>query len=425
MSSAYAFQKTVVCSGRLSGIGLHTGKPCSFSVRPAKPDQGIKFFRNGKLVSDLKNEKPSTSSSESLRCSSVGRGENEILTVEHFLATLLGLGITNLEVEVEGPEMPGMDGSAVPFVHFFKELKLVEQTKRVDFYKIKEPIFCYDKLKSVCIYPADEFGVSYVLDYEHPFLRNQKVDFVLTPEIFEKEIAPARTFCTDKEAEQLRVHGFGLGATEENTLVIREDGAHSKRLRFPDECARHKVLDILGDFMLLGFPVMGRVAAIRGGHKLNQKLAQAIQAQKGDGGQVMNIEEIKKVLPHRYPFLLVDKIVEVSERRIVGIKNVTANEPFFQGHFPERPVMPGVLMVEALAQVGGVLMLSKKENHGKIAYLVAIKEARFRRVVVPGDQLRLEVDIVKFKARVGIVTGVAKVGNEVACEAEIMFSLAD
>lgn len=426
MSSAtYKQQRTIQKEGVLSGIGLHTGKKVQLTCKPALAYEGIRFYRAGKLISDLAQDATSFVSGDSLRCSSIGRGDDRLLTVEHLLAALRGLGITNIRIEVEGPEVPGMDGSALPFVSFFKALGLQDQQEATQFYRVREPIFCYDKAKSICILPADEFSVSYVLDYDHPHLKDQKVDFVLSPDVFEKEIAPSRTFCTEAEALEVPKHGLGLGASVDNTLIVKVDGSHLKQLRYPDECARHKVLDILGDFNLLGFPVLGRVVAIRSGHALNQQLVQAIKKQRDTMKMPMELEQIKKILPHRYPFLLVDRILEMSDRRIVGLKNVSGAEPFFQGHFPQRPVMPGVLMIEALAQVGGVLMLVNPENQGKMAYLASVKEARFRRIVVPGDQLRLEVDILKYKSRVGLIKAVAKVGDEVACEAEMMFSMAD
>ncbi len=424
-SSTYKLQRTIQKEGVLSGIGLHTGKNVQLTCKPAQVSEGIRFYRAGKLISDLAQDTTSFVSGGSLRCSSIGRGDDKILTVEHLLAALRGLGITNIRIDVEGPEVPGMDGSALPFVLFFKKLGLQDQSEATQFYRVREPIFCYDKGKSICILPADEFSVSYVLDYDHPHLKDQKVDFALTPDVFEKEIAPSRTFCTENEALEVPKHGLGLGANAENTLIVKTDGSHLKQLRYPDECARHKVLDILGDFNLLGFPVLGRVVAIRSGHSLNQQLVQAIKKQRDAMKMPMELEQIKKILPHRYPFLLVDRILEMSDRRIVGLKNVSGAEPFFQGHFPQRPVMPGVLMIEALAQVGGVLMLVNPENQGKMAYLASVKEARFRRLVVPGDQLRLEVDIVKYKSRVGLIKAIAKVGDEVACEAEMMFSMAD
>ena len=428
-------QKTIAKEGEISGIGLHTSQPCTLVLKPAPVDTGIRFLQHGQFVSQLSGDGDFELSNDLPRCSYIGDEKKRILTVEHILASLRGLGITNLVIDVLGSEIPGLDGSALPFVQRFKELGIVDQKKEISFYRIHEPIFCYDKNKAIAIYPAESFSVSYVLDYEHPHLRNQKVDFVLTPEIFEAQIAPARTFCTDQEAVELQKRGFGLGASHENTLVVTENGSHQDQLRFENEPARHKVLDILGDFNLLGFPVLGRVVAIRSGHVLNRQLVQAIKKQRESMNakkpnewvlsMPMGLEEIKKVLPHRYPFLLVDRILEMNENRIVAIKNVSACEPFFQGHFPQRPIMPGVLIVEAIAQTGGVLMLSKPEYKGKMAFLAAINKARFRRIVTPGDQLRLEVEALKYKARIGIIKGLAKVGEEVACEVEIMFSLAD
>ena len=435
-----ANQKTISREGRISGIGLHTGEPSTLVLKPAAIDSGLSFLRHGCFVSRLPGDNDFglaaiSQATNSLRCSTLGEGENRILTVEHLLAALHGLGISNLEIDVLGSEIPGLDGSALPFVHELKKLGIVDQGKALDFYRISEPIFCYDKTKAIAIYPAESFSISYVLDYEHPYLRDQKVDFELTPEAFEAQIAPARTFCTDREAGELQKRGFGLGASIENTVVVTENGSHRSQLRFENEPARHKVLDLLGDLHLLGFPILGRVVAIRSGHALNRQMVQAIKKQRESMSvkkqeepvltMPMDTEQIKKILPHRDPFLFVDRILEMTERSIVGIKQLTGKEAFFQGHFPQRPVMPGVLMVEALAQTGGVLMLSKPEHRGKIAYLAAVNEARFRRVVVPGDELRLEVEVIKYKSRVGLVKGVAKVGNEVACNVEIMFSLAD
>ena len=427
-------QKTIAREGSLEGIGLHSGEPSKVFFKPAGPDTGIRFSKKGTFIAALTRESDFVFPDTSVRCSYVGDGESRILTVEHLLAALQGMGISNLSVDVHGPEIPGLDGSALPFVRLFKELGVIEQDRPKDVYKVTEPIFCYDETRAICIYPADEFSVAYILDYEHPYLRNQKADFRLAPDIFEKEIAPARTFCTEKEAEELPKHGLGRGADRGNTVVVTQDGSHQKTMRFQDECARHKVLDILGDLNLLGFPVMGRVVGLRSGHSLNRKLVHEIKRQRGlmnikketkDAGLLMGPEKIKSVLPHRYPFLLVDRVLEMNEKSIVCVKNVSANEPFFQGHFPQKPVMPGVLIVEALAQAGGILMLAKSEFTGKIAYLVAINKARFRKMVIPGDQLRLEVEVLKFKSRVGIVKGVAFVEGQEVCDAEIMFSLGD
>ena len=421
-------QKTLGRAGSISGTGLHTGKSATITLKPALCGAGIRFFKNGKAISVF-SEEPATAS-ESLRRTSVGSRELEVQTVEHLLSAISGLGVSNVEIHADGPEMPGLDGSAAGYVKFLKELGIVEQEAASLPYRIQEPIFCQEKEKAIAVYPADEFRVSYVLDYDHPFLKNQEVDFKLTPEIFEKEVAPARTFCTEQEAEAVRKTGLGLGANFENTLVIGKDGPLHNRLRFQDECARHKALDIVGDLALLGFPIAGHVVGIRSGHSLNRKLVEQIKKQREtmtahSSKTTLNIEQIKEILPHRYPFLLVDRVLEMTGTTAVGLKNVTANEPFFQGHFPQRPVMPGVLMIEALAQLGGILMLSKSENRGKIAYLASVTNARFRRVVVPGDQLRLEIEIVRLKSKIGLMKGSAKVGSEEVCDVEIMFSLAE
>ena len=440
---AAKIQSTITREGSISGIGIHSGEKSAVFFRPAPVDTGIQFFRNGARIHSLKTGNPAAPIFEGQRRTSLKSNESQIETVEHVLAALTGLEISNIEIHVDGSEMPALDGSALPFVRLFNELKIAGQRAPREYYRVTEPIFCCDETMggAIAVYPADEFSVAYVLDYKHPFLGRQKVDFTLSPGLFESEIAPARTFCTQEETAELRRQGFGLGAGLENTLVIGARGVVGNQFRFADECARHKVLDILGDLALLGFPILGRVVGLRSGHALNRKLVEQLFAQRKNTQRgamdtknkkevdaqpyVMGFEEIKKVLPHRYPFLLVDRILELKDMSAVGIKNISGSEPFFQGHFPDKPVMPGVLMVEALAQVGGVLMLSKSENKGKLAYLASINDARFRKMVVPGDQLRLEIEVVKMKSKIGLVRGRATVKGEEVCSAEIMFSLGD
>ena len=430
--AGFAYQKTITREGVLSGTGIHTGEPCKVVFKSAPVNSGIQFFHEGEQLDYLSNAEEKDGNS--LRCTAIGTKNNQVKTVEHLLAALSGLEISNIRIEVDGPEIPGLDGSALPFVEHLKSLGIHTQAERKETYKITEPIFCYENSKAIAIYPADQLSIAYILDYPHPSLSNQKVDFIMSPDVFEKEIAPARTFCTEKEAQELK-KSFGRGASYENTLVIGETGVINNQLRFKDECARHKALDIVGDLSLLGFSVVGRVIGIRSGHALNGKLVEQIKKQretmknKKDSPASfelpMGVEEIKKILPHRYPFLLVDRIIEMGEKTAVGIKNVTINEPFFQGHFPGRPIMPGVLIVEAMAQVGGVLMLSKIENQGKLAYFLSIEKARFRKTVVPGDQLRLEIEVLKVKSKIGVVKGVAKVNGEEVCDTEFMFALVE
>ena len=272
-------QKTIFRQGKISGIGLHTGKESTVHFRPGQVDSGIRFYKRGVPIGDLAAEK-GLASTDMPRCSSIGDERNRLLTVEHLLASLRGLGITNIEMDVDGDEIPGLDGSCLPFVRCFKELGITEQNKPADVYRVSEPIFCYDKQKAISIMPADVFSVSYLLDYEHPYLRAQKADFVLRNGNFEKEIAPARTFCTEAEGRQLQALRLGLGANLENTLVVREDGSHVQTQRFENECARHKILDIFGDLNLLGFPVLGHVTAIRSGHALNRQMARQIKKQR-------------------------------------------------------------------------------------------------------------------------------------------------
>lgn len=429
------FQRTFAKSGSLEGIGLHTGELSKVFFKPASVDVGIQFIKNGKIVTDEFLEKEDTFvSNSSLRCTSIGNGDSQIQTIEHLLAALQGLGITNAVIEVKGSEIPALDGSSLPFVQFLKEIGIVDQASPRTSYKVTEPIFCYDdKFKGIAVYPADNFSISYVLDYDYPSLRDQKYEFVFSQEAFETDIAPARTFCTEEEALELQKRGLGRGASYETTLVMSKKGPIGNSLRFTDECVRHKILDLLGDLYLLGYPIQGHVVALRSGHFLNRKLVNQIKKQRGSMSTVkkeaepltvpFGIEEIKSILPHRYPFLLVDRVLEMGEARAVGIKNVTTNEPFFQGHFPQKSVMPGVLIIEAMAQLGGILLLSRSENRGKLAYLIGIDKARFRRVVVPGDQLKLEINVVRMRLKMGVVHCTATVEGEEACCAEIMFTV--
>ena len=437
-------QKTITNEVKLSGIGVHNGKTVNITFKPAKVNTGVNFIRidlpsKPSIPARLSNVVEMNEQNRQGRRTSIGINGIQLHTVEHIMASLAGLEIDNLIIEVDNEEMPGFDGSALKFVEALKRAVVIEQGSPKKYLRIKKPISIQGEKTTIVVLPNEEFRVSYVLNYNHPLLKSQYVSFQLSPSLFEKEIAPARTFCLESEAGELIKQGLGKGASYENTLVVGKKNVIKNKFRFEDECSRHKVLDIIGDIYLLGKSLKGHIIAIRSGHSMNFKLLQQLKnyeqrrigaAIEGEGlilsgGQnQLDINDIKKILPHRYPFLLVDRILEIEKgKRIIGLKNVTVGEPFFIGHFPQRPIMPGVLVVEALAQTAGVLMLSKKENIGKLAYFVSMNNVKFRRTVVPGDRLILEVEVIRIKSRTGRVRTRALVEGKVACEAELMFTL--
>ncbi|MFH1777072.1 MAG: bifunctional UDP-3-O-[3-hydroxymyristoyl] N-acetylglucosamine deacetylase/3-hydroxyacyl-ACP dehydratase [Candidatus Omnitrophota bacterium] len=420
------------------GIGLHTGKKVKVKFRPAPVGEGIVFIRV-----DLTN-KPQVPASIShvidetkrSRRTSVGINSVEVHTIEHLMAALCGSWIDNIYIEISGEELPGYDGSAWAFYQAIKEAGIKEQSASKKIFKIKEPIWMEEDDASIIILPGKEFQVSYTLNYEHQFLRSQYANIIFNNDVFEREIASSRTFCMENEIERLRAQGLGKGADYNNTIVVTKDGILGK-LRFPDEFVRHKISDLMGDLYLLGCMIEGHVIAIKSGHSLNIKLLHKIKAQldRYDRQAVnrrgsltaatssLDITSIQKILPHRYPFLLVDRILELEDRYAAGIKNVTINEQFFNGHFPAYPVMPGVLIIEAMAQVAGVLMLSRQENLGKLAYFMSMDKVKFRKRVVPGDQLLIKVTVGKVRSRVLQVEAKAFVDGRVVTEADLMFSL--
>ena len=435
-------QRTIRKPVRIEGIGLHTGKTVRVDFKPAPPDSGINFLRT-----DLAGSSPVHAAVPSIldagrrqRRTSVGNGVVEVHTIEHLMAGCFGCGIDNLLVEINGEEVPGMDGSAHPFLELFRRVGIQEQPAPRRSISVREPVWVEEGSSALAIFPADTFRVSYTLSYPVPTLTAQFFTAEMTPAAFEKEIASARTFCLAREVEALRKSGLGKGSTYENTVVVESTGrVVNNHLRYPDEFVRHKVLDLIGDLYLLGRPIQGHVLAVRSGHTLNirlvQRLRQLLERSKESGIQAQHVEPearsldihaIQRILPHRYPFLMVDRVTElVPDKRAVGIKNVTINEPFFRGHFPKRPVMPGVLMIEALAQLSGLLLLNKPEHLGKYAYFVAMDKVKFRRTVLPGDTLTLETEILRIRAKTGMMRTRASVEGKVAVEADLMFALLD
>ena len=424
-------QRTIQKEVSLSGTGLHTASKAKITFRPAQAGTGINFVRvdlADKPVVKTSIDNIFLSSSMSRR-TSLGKEGSEIQTIEHLMAAISGLGIDNLNIEIDNKEVPGMDGSSVKFAEALVNAGIVEQDAERQYFTLKEPIYVEEGGSSIVVLPCPDFKISYTLDYNHPMLKTEFLERVITPEVFTTDIAPARTFCLENEAGELQRQGFGQGANYDNTLVVGDKGVVKNKLRFNDEFVRHKMLDLMGDLYLAGSPIKAHVIAVKSGHSLNLKVAKKIAEQKNKytvEGSVLDVEAIKKILPHREPFLFVDRIIYLERgKKAVGIKNVTINDYFFKGHFPGRPVMPGVIMVEAMAQVGGVMMLSLDENKGKLAFFMTINNIKFRKTVVPGDQLVLEVVAGRMKSKTGQVTGKALVDGKVVCEAELMFAIVE
>ena len=425
-------QRTLRTAVEVSGIGLHSGETIQLRALPAPPDHGIEFLRT-----DLPDAEPIPARisyhSTMERRTRLQRGPAEIDTVEHLLAACQGLKLDNLTVEVSGPELPGLDGSARPYLDLFKQAGVVEQRGEARVFKLDEPVYVRHGAATLVALPTDKevLTLQYVASFDEPGVNGGTFQLDVDAVSFENEIASARTFCMASEVEALQAAGFGKGATRENTVVL---GDPDVQFRFPDEPVRHKLLDLLGDLALLGADLHAHIIATRSGHHTNAELVRRLtdlMQRRETGGIIrrdsgLDVGEILRMLPHRYPFLLVDRVIEIDGyKRAVAVKNVSINEPFFQGHFPGRPLMPGVLQLEAMAQLAGLLLLRKMEHTGKLAVLWAIDKVKLRGVVEPGDQLRLEVETLKMKGQTAQVRATGSVAGRLVCEAVLMFTMVD
>ena len=431
-------QTTLAKSASLSGSSLHTGEEVTLTLHPAPAGHGRKFRR-----ADLPDAPTIDAAIANVkmveRATTIGEGAVKVQTVEHVLSALAGLGVDNALIEMNANEPPIGDGSARPYIELIKKAGIAEQGVPRAVFEVTETIHLETKTGSLMtLVPDSAFRVS--CTHVGPDGRfTQFYSTEITPAIYEKEIAHARTFVFYEDVKPLMDKGLIKGGSLENAVVVHGDSVLSKEpVRYKEEFARHKILDIVGDLALFGRAIKGHVIAVKPGHGANAELTRALTklherrvamvppAVTPKGGEVMDITDVMRVLPHRYPFLLVDRVVSNDgEKRCVGVKNVSINEWYFQGHFPGHPVMPGVLQVEAMAQVGSILLLRNPEYAGRIGYFMSADGVKFRKPVVPGDALFIEVEVTVRKKMLLKCKGRCLVNGEVVSEAEIMFGVAD
>jgi UDP-3-O-[3-hydroxymyristoyl] N-acetylglucosamine deacetylase / 3-hydroxyacyl-[acyl-carrier-protein] dehydratase len=430
-------QQTLQKAVTIKGTALHTGNKVSLTLRPAPANTGYLFRRT-----DLPDEPTVSVHIDQVktteRATTLGEGSVKIHTVEHVLASLRGLGIDNAIVELDANEPPIGDGSGAIFVDAILEAGREEQDASVSFYELREPIFVEGKDGAfMAAWPSDTFEVT-CTNANHAGTFTQFLKWQEDPAAFAKDLGQARTFVFYEEVQPLMEKGLIKGGSLENAIVIKGDSIVSREpLRYPDEFVRHKIFDIIGDLTLFPKRLKAHIIAAKPSHGLNVQLAKAIWKQYRNylsqlmpvenipvGEGALDINGVMKILPHRYPFLMVDRILSFDgDTKAVGQKTVTINEPFFQGHFPGHPVMPGVLQVEAMAQVASILLLRQSENAGRLGYFMSIDKAKFRRPVMPGDVLMLEVELTRSGAKIGKARGQCVVNGQVVCEAEMMFAL--
>jgi len=421
-------QRTIARAITLEGVGVHSGETASITFRPAEVGTGVLFRRV-----DLEGSPEVPGTVEHVVATELGTtlavGDTRVLTVEHVMAALAGAEIDNVVVEMTGPEVPIRDGSFQDYVSALDDAGAVEQDQDAVVIELSEVLHIDgDGGSSYVATPSDEFRISATIDFEHPAIGRRFGSFVIDGPGFRSEIAAARTFGFKADADELHARGLALGASLDNAVVLDDDGVMNEGLRFDDEFLRHKVGDVVGDLALLGGRIHANIVAERPSHAGNVELARAIRTQiRRSGPLVADTARIMDFLPHRYPMLLVDRIVDfVSGESIVGIKNVTINEPFFQGHFPGHPIMPGVLILEAMAQCGGLLLMDQVEDpQSKVVYFMTMDNVKFRRPVTPGDTLVFELHVVQLKRKVCRMAGRGVVDGHVVAEAEFMARIMD
>ena len=439
MASTFEFQQTVGKIASLSGTSLHTGEKVSLKLHPAPVDHGIKFKRK-----DLQDEPTIDARIDNLktveRATTIGEGPMRVHTVEHVLAALSAMGVDNAIVEMDANEPPIGDGSAQPYVDLIKRAGTTVQEEPRKFFDVREPMYVESKTGALLVLlPDEKFRIS--CTQAGPNNRfTQYLSMEVTPAAFEREIAPARTFVFYEDVQPLMEKNLIKGGSLENAIVVRGEAVLSKEpLRFPDEFVRHKILDIIGDLALVGRRIRGHVVAAKPGHSANADLARAVAREqtrrsalsvtravsRGDSG--FDTDEVMQILPHRFPFLMVDRIISFEgETKCIGIKTVTINEPFFQGHFPGHPVMPGVMQVEAMAQVASILLFKLAKTTSRIGYFMSADGVKFRKPVLPGDTIFIHAELTRSRGeRLAKAKCHCVVNDAVVSEGELMFTFVD
>ncbi len=427
-----ARHRTVAGPVEVTGIGVHSGEPARLVLQPDASPSGLRFLRTDlegadEIPADLDHVVGTDLGT------SLGTDEtNRVLTVEHLLAALAAAGITSTRIELDGPEPPILDGSFLPWIEAIEAVGTTDLEGEVPVLRLRRAIH-HDAGDgtSYVVVPAPGPGLDATIVFDHPLIGRQMAGWELDGSSFRAEIASARTFGFSADAEALRGRGRALGSSLENTVVLDDGGVlNPEGLRFADEFVRHKAGDIVGDLALLGMRIEGRVIAHRPSHRGNVELARqlAVEARRDPEGEpIVDAARIMEYLPHRFPMLLVDRVTHFETgKRITGIKNVTINEPFFQGHYPGHPIMPGVLIIEAMAQVGGLLLMDTIERPDeKVVYFMSLDNVKWRRPVTPGDQLVFELELLQFRRGICRMKGEAFVSGRLVAEAELMARVVD
>jgi UDP-3-O-[3-hydroxymyristoyl] N-acetylglucosamine deacetylase/3-hydroxyacyl-[acyl-carrier-protein] dehydratase len=447
-------QQTISRPASFSGVGLHSGNRVNMTFLPALPDTGIRFRRvdlEGKPEIEARVENVV----ETNRSTTLGKGNVKVHTVEHVLATFAGYGIDNAIVELDANEPPIGDGSSREYCKMIDAAGMASQGEKRDPYIVTEPIELQMGETEMALFPDDLFKITCTSsDKQGRF--TQFFSLEISPKTWERDLAHARTFCFFEEIEYLIKNGLIRGGSLENAVVVRDDAVlTTEPLRYPNEFVRHKMLDIIGDLSLVGKPLCGHLIAVKPSHTANCELARLVSAQmrkplliaqsfappplpmrepRGSetapqivlqDGMTLDTVQVMKILPHRYPFLMIDKVTKIDGNKVTAIKNVSANEGFFQGHFPNHPIMPGVLQLEAIAQAAGILTLRQAETVGKLAYFISAESVKWRKPVRPGDVLVIDVELTKFRGKIGKAKGVCSVDGDPVSEAEVTFMIVD